>query len=50
MLAAMLLGFVWLLVFYVSGGAWPIRAIGNWNLAVAFGFVLGGFGMTANWR
>ena len=50
MLTVMLLGFVWLVIYYVSSGAWPMRALGNWNLAVAFGLILGGFGMTANWR
>ena len=50
MLVTMLLGFVWLVVYYISSGSWPIHALGNWNLAIAFGLILGGFGMTANWR
>ena len=50
MLSVMLLGFAWLVTYYVSAGQLPVRAMGNWNLAVAFGLILCGFGMTANWR
>ncbi|MCL2803480.1 MAG: cell division protein CrgA [Micrococcales bacterium] len=50
MLTVMLVGFAWVIVFYISQGSWPIRSIGQWNLLIGFGLVLGGFGMTANWR
>jgi hypothetical protein len=50
MVAVMLLGLVWVVVYYLSSGALPIEAIGAWNLAVGFGLILGGFGMTAGWR
>jgi hypothetical protein len=50
MVAVMLLGLVWVVVFYLSSGAWPLSAIGNWNLGIGFGLILGGFGMTAGWR
>jgi hypothetical protein len=50
MVAVMLLGLVWVVVYYLSQGAWPIPQIGAWNLAVGFGLILGGFGMTASWR
>jgi hypothetical protein len=50
MVAVMLLGLVWVVVYYLSQGALPIRQIGNWNLLIGFGLILGGFGMTAGWR
>jgi hypothetical protein len=50
MVAVMLLGLVWVVVYYLSESRFPINAIGNWNLAVGFGLILGGFGMTAGWR
>ena len=50
MLGIMLAGFVWLVVYYVSKGNWPIGALGNWNMAIALALIMGGFGMTANWR
>jgi hypothetical protein len=50
MVAVMLLGLVWVVVYYLSQGSWPIPQLGAWNLAVGFGLILGGFGMTAGWR
>jgi hypothetical protein len=50
MVTLMLLGLVWVVVFYLSQGSWPISSLGNWNLAVGFGLMLVGFGMTARWR
>jgi cytoskeletal protein RodZ len=50
MVAVMLLGLVWVVVYYLSQGAWPIPQLNAWNLAVGFGLILGGFGMTAGWR
>jgi hypothetical protein len=55
MVTLMLLGLVWVVVFYLSSGSWPISHIGsfqvgNWNLLVGFGLMLVGFGMTARWR
>jgi hypothetical protein len=51
MLGLMLLGLVWIVVFYLSAGAqFPVPSLGAWNLAVGFGFVLAGFAMTTRWR
>jgi hypothetical protein len=50
MVTVMLLGTLWVVVFYLSSGALPIKAIANWNLAVGFGLVMAGFGMTTAWR
>ncbi|MDR2453800.1 MAG: cell division protein CrgA [Bifidobacteriaceae bacterium] len=50
MVSVMLLGLVWVVVYYLSSGAWPIGPAGAWNLAIGFGLMLGGFGMTAGWR
>jgi cytoskeletal protein RodZ len=50
MVSVMLLGLVWVVVFYLSRAAWPIPQLGNWNLAIGFGLILGGFGMTSAWR
>jgi hypothetical protein len=49
MVTVMILGGLWVVIYYLSGGAWPIEAIGGWNLAVGFGLVLAGFGMTSGW-
>lgn len=50
MLGFMLLGLVWVLVFYISGTVLPIPGIGSWNLAIGLGIAMIGFLMTTRWR
>ncbi|MDR3107382.1 MAG: cell division protein CrgA [Bifidobacteriaceae bacterium] len=50
MVGVMLLGLVWVVVYYLSQGSFPISQLGAWNLGIGFGLILGGFGMTAGWR
>lgn len=50
MVGFMLLGLVWVLVFYISGARLPIPGIDSWNLAIGFGIALIGFLMTTRWR
>jgi hypothetical protein len=51
MLGLMILGLVWVVAFYVTAPrGFPIPAIGNWNLAIGFGFIISGFLMTTRWR
>ena len=46
----MLLGLIWIIVFYVSQGALPVAALGSWNILVGFGIAFIGFLMTTRWR
>ncbi len=50
MLGLMLIGLVWVLVFYISGTQFPIPSIGAWNLVIGFGIAFIGFLMTTRWR
>jgi hypothetical protein len=50
MLGLMVLGLIWVVVFYISQTAYPIPKIGNWNLVIGFAILLSGFGMTTRWR
>jgi hypothetical protein len=50
MVGLMLLGLVWILVFYLSGMQYPIPGITSWNLVVGFGIAFVGFLMTIWWR
>ncbi len=50
MVGFMLLGLLWILVFYISGTQFPVPDIGNWNLAIGLGIALIGFLMTTRWR
>ena len=50
MFGFLLLGLLWLLVFYFTGARFPIAELGNWNILVGFGIALIGFLMMPNWR
>jgi hypothetical protein len=50
MVGSFLLGLVWLILFYVTNGSLPVSALGNWNLIVGFAFIVGGFGISTQWR
>ena len=50
MLGLMILGLLWVIVFYLSGQALPIPGIGGWNLVIGFGIAFIGFLMTTRWR
>ena len=44
------IGLLWIIVFYLSSGSYPIEALGNWNLIVGFVFFGGGFVAATQWR
>ena len=51
MVALFLIGIAWLVTFYITGGDMPgLRALGNWSLLVGFGFIIGGFALSTQWR
>jgi hypothetical protein len=50
MIGFMLLGLLWVLVFYISGTLFPIPGIKEWNLIIGFGIAFIGFLMTTRWR
>jgi Cell division protein CrgA len=50
MLGLMVIGLIWVVVFYISQTAYPIPRIGSWNLVIGFTILLAGFGMTTRWR
>lgn len=51
MVAMFLLGIAWLTVFYITNGdVWGLRELGNWNLAIGFGFIMAGFALSTQWR
>jgi Cell division protein CrgA len=50
MLACFVIGIVWLVLFYVTGGNLPIKSLVNWNLLIGFGFIIAGFGISTQWR
>ena len=50
MLALFVIGVIWLVVFYVSNGQYPISALSNGNLLVGFAFIVVGFVLSTQWR
>lgn len=50
MLGFMILGLVWIVVFYVSNSTLPIPSLGPWNILIGFGIAFIGFLMTTRWR
>jgi hypothetical protein len=50
MIATLVVGLVWIVVFYVSQQAFPIGAIGAWNLVVGFVFIIAGLGLATRWQ
>lgn len=46
----LIIGLLWILVFYtIPGGRWPLD-IGNYNLAVGFAFMTGGMIVLTRWK
>lgn len=50
MCGLMILGLLWIVVYYATAAAWPIPSIGNWNLLIGFGIILVGFVMSMWWN
>lgn len=46
----LLLGLAWIVVFYISQGAWPVAKFGYYNLVAGFALLIGGFAMAMRWR
>ncbi|GAB4086807.1 cell division protein CrgA [Myceligenerans cantabricum] len=52
MVGLMVLGLAWIVTFYLtsSGLGLPVPQLGQWNLAIGFGLIIIGFGLTTRWR
>lgn len=50
MLGFIIVGLLWVIVFYISGSTLPIASIGAWNIAIGFGIMFVGFLMTTRWK
>jgi len=50
MFGFMLIGLIWIIVFYVSSSTLPIPGINSWNILIGFGIMFIGFLMTTRWR
>ncbi|WP_246036565.1 cell division protein CrgA [Sinomonas susongensis] len=50
MFTLMVVGLLWIIVFYVTQGLFPVPAFGNWNILIGFAIAIAGFLMTLRWR
>lgn len=50
MVALLVLGLLWVVVYYVTESQWPIEALGDWNLAIGLGLIAGGCMAATKWR
>jgi hypothetical protein len=50
MLGSLVIGLVWIVVFYVSQQDLPIKAFGPGNLVIGFGFLVGGVVLSTRWH
>jgi len=49
--ALLILGLLWIVVFYIAGGDIPVmNAIDNWNLLVGMGLIVAGFLVFTRWK
>ncbi len=46
----MLVGVAWLVTYYISGAALPIRSLEAWNVVVGFLWIATGFALATQWR
>ena len=50
MIACFVLGLLWVVVYYVTQTEYPVGAWGLWNMAVGFGLIIVGFGLSTRWK
>jgi Cell division protein CrgA len=51
MLGCLLVGLIWIALFYVTSGSTPVQsAIGDWNVVVGFGFIITGVVLSTKWH
>jgi cell division protein CrgA len=50
MVACFVLGLMWVVVYYVTQTDYPIGSIRNGNMAIGFGLIAIGFGLSTRWK
>ena len=50
MFGFMAVGFLWVIVYYISGTTLPVPALGPWNIVIGFAVMFVGFIMTTKWK
>ncbi|MFF0991051.1 cell division protein CrgA [Kocuria nitroreducens] len=50
MLGLLVVGLLWLIVYYLFQGTYPVPGIGAWNIGVGLALMMAGLIMTTKWR
>lgn len=50
MVALLVVGLTWVVVYYVTEAQWPIEALGNANLLVGLGLIAAGCAVATRWK
>lgn len=50
MVTLFLLGLLWIVVYYLAPSLPLIADLGNWNMLIGFGMIMGGFVLSTRWR
>jgi hypothetical protein len=50
MVALFCVGLVYVVVYYVSQGRYPVPAFHSWNIVIGFAIIMAGFGMSTRWK
>lgn len=50
MVTLMIIGLIWVIVYYMFRSSYPIPGIGGWNLLIGLVIAFIGFLMTLRWR
>ena len=49
MVANFIIGLLWIVTSYINTN-FPIKGLGNWNMAIGFTFIAIGFSLATKWR
>lgn len=51
MVTLLLLGLLWIVVYYIAGNEIPVMSsLGGWNLVIGMGLITGGFLTATKWQ
>ncbi|MGB8020453.1 MAG: cell division protein CrgA [Candidatus Nanopelagicales bacterium] len=50
MVTLFLLGLLWIVVYYLAPSLPLMADLGNWNMLIGFGMIMGGFVLSTRWR
>jgi hypothetical protein len=50
MVARFCVGLVYVVVYYVSQGRYPVPALHSWNIVIGFGIIMAGSVMSTRWK